>query len=388
MPHTATDNPDQSEQNHAITLPEERLLELRQQLNEWARELGFQQVGVSGTDLEQHGQYLQAWLQQNYHGDMAYMADHGDMRWHPEKLQPGTVRIISLRMDYLAPEVDLLDTLRDPNAAYISRYALGRDYHKLIRKRLTLLGNRLREKVQEMGFRAFVDSAPILERAAASEAGLGWIGKNCMLINRSAGSWFFLGELLTDLPLPVDNQREDDHCGRCERCHQVCPTQAFVGDRILDARRCISYLTIELTGSIPVNLRKAMGNRIFGCDDCQLACPWNRFAKVSNENDFSPRHRLDKAGLLELFNWDEATFLNRTEGMPIRRTGYENWLRNIAVALGNAPYSKAIVAALQHKRPALTPLVQEHIDWALQQQMQQQEQQASRLSESDNSTTE
>lgn len=352
------------------TLTPAQLQQLRQKLNSWAADAGFQQVGVTGVDLQEHEDYLQSWLQQGYHGDMGYMADHGNMRSRPAELLPGTVRVISLRMDYLAPDISITEQLQDKSQAYISRYALGRDYHKLIRKRLTQLGKQLQSEVEDMGFRAFVDSAPVLERALANRSGLGWIGKNTMLINRHAGSYFFLGEILTDLPLPEDEPYLKDHCGRCTSCLEICPTRAFVGPHVLDARRCISYLTIELNGPIPPELREGMGNRIFGCDDCQIGCPWNRFSNSTGEADFSPRANLDKASLLELFAWDEATFLKNTEGMPIRRTGYENWLRNIAVALGNAPASLEISAALQQRRPQVSPLVQEHIDWALARQQQ------------------
>ncbi|WP_430460170.1 tRNA epoxyqueuosine(34) reductase QueG [Thalassolituus sp. LLYu03] len=357
---------------HSAAISAQRLAQLRSQLSEWAAELGFQQVGVTGTDLGEHEQRLQQWLANGYQGGMSYMADHGNMRSRPQELLPGTLRVISLRMDYLAPDVSITEQLQDKSQAYISRYALGRDYHKLIRKRLTELGKRLQQAAGEMGFRAFVDSAPVLERALANKAGLGWIGKNTMLINRKAGSYFFLGEILTDLPLPLDDAYEQDHCGRCTSCLDICPTQAFVGEHVLDARRCISYLTIELNGPIPPDLREGIGNRIFGCDDCQIGCPWNRFSKASAEPDFSPRANLDKASLLELFAWDEATFLKHTEGMPIRRTGYENWLRNIAVALGNAPQSLDVVDALNNRREQVSALVQEHIDWALAQQTKKQ----------------
>lgn len=352
--------------NNDQTISAPALAALRTQLEAWASELGFAQVGISGVDLGANEAALKRWLDAGYHGEMGYMADHGTMRSRPAELLPGTVRAISLRMDYRAPGVELTEALQDPNRAYISRYALGRDYHKLMRKRLTELGAKLHQAAGSLGFRAFVDSAPVLERALARQAGLGWIGKNAMLINRKAGSYFFLGEILTDLPLPLDDAYEADHCGRCNACHTLCPTEAFVGDRILDARRCISYLTIELKGPIPEELRGKMGNRIFGCDDCQIACPWNRFSKDSEISDFSPRHNLDKASLLELFAWDEATFLSRTEGMPIRRAGFESWLRNIAVALGNAPKSLEILIALKEKRPHVSALVQEHIDWALE----------------------
>ncbi len=348
-------------------IDEHAMQTLRQQLTDWAHELGFQQIGVTDIDLADHEILLKRWLAEGYHGDMHYMADHGNMRSRPDELLPGTIRVISVRMDYLAPNVDIIGQLTNKEHAYISRYALGRDYHKLVRKRLTELGKRLQHASDNMGFRAFVDSAPVLERALANKAGLGWIGKNTMLINRKAGSYFFLGELLTDLPLPLDAPETKDHCGRCRACLDICPTQAFVDEHVLDARRCISYLTIELKGAIPQDLRKGMGNRIFGCDDCQLGCPWNRFSKASQEDDFTPRHQLDKARLLDLFQWDEATFLARTEGMPIRRTGYENWLRNIAVALGNAPHSIDVIEALRNKREHVSELVQEHIDWALAQ---------------------
>ncbi|WP_221800976.1 tRNA epoxyqueuosine(34) reductase QueG [Oceanobacter mangrovi] len=338
---------------------------LRVKLDDWAKELGFQQVGVTDVDLQQAGAQLQHWLQQGYHGQMDYMAAHDDMRWHPEKLHPGSLRVISVRMDYLPSDTQMLEQLRTPERAYISRYALGRDYHKLLRKRLTQLGNQLREAAGAMDFRAFVDSAPIMERPLAQKAGLGWTGKHTLIINRKAGSYFFLGEILTDLPLPLDEAYNEEHCGRCTSCLDICPTNAFVGPYVLDARKCISYLTIELNGPIPVELREPMGNRIFGCDDCQIGCPWNRFSKATSEADFSPRHQLDKASLLELWHWDEATFMIKTEGMPIRRTGYENWLRNIAVALGNAPASLEVIEALQQKRPLVSAMVQEHIDWAL-----------------------
>jgi len=351
-------------------LSPEQLLALRDQIREWAREAGFQQAGISSVDTGEHGTNLQRWIDAGYHGEMSYMADHitkrGPMRALPDELLPGTLSVISLRMDYLAPGIELVDHLKDPSNAYISRYALGRDYHKLIRKRLTELGKRIQQAVGELGFRAFVDSAPVLERALAEQAGLGWIGKNTMLINRKAGSYFFLGEILTDLPLPADEHTEKDHCGRCTSCLDICPTQAFVGPHVLDARRCISYLTIELNGPIPEELRAGIGNRIFGCDDCQIGCPWNRFSKPTREDDFTPRHQLDKATLLELFAWDEKTFLKKTEGMPIRRTGYENWMRNIAVALGNAPASLEITAALESRKGQISDLVDEHIDWALQ----------------------
>jgi len=351
------------------TLSDSQLQSLRALINDRAHAAGFQQVGISSIDTGEHGDHLSAWIDAGYHGEMHYMADHqtdrGPMRALPDALLPGTLSVISLRMDYLSPGIELTDHLQDKNNAYISRYALGRDYHKLIRKRLTQLGKDIQADIGPYGFRAFVDSAPVLERALAQQAGLGWIGKNTMLINRKAGSYFFLGEILTDLPLTPDAHTEKDHCGRCTSCLDICPTQAFVGPHVLDARRCISYLTIELNGPIPEELRPGIGNRIFGCDDCQIGCPWNRFSKPTTEDDFTPRHQLDKATLLELFAWDEATFLKKTEGMPIRRTGYENWMRNIAVALGNAPTSIEVIDALTRRKGQISALVDEHIDWAL-----------------------
>ena len=353
-------------------LSPEQLQTLRDRILVLAQDAGFQQAGISGIDTGTHGDALQRWLDAGYHGEMSYMADHlterGPMRALPDELQLGTLSVISVRMDYLAPGIELVKHLSEPTNAYISRYALGRDYHKLIRKRLTDLGKRIQDEIGPFGFRAFVDSAPVLERALAEQAGLGWIGKNTMVINRKAGSYFFLGEILTDLPLPPQTEQETNHCGRCQSCLDICPTQAFVGPYVLDARRCISYLTIELNGPIPADLRPLMGNRIFGCDDCQIGCPWNRFSKPTDETDFSPRHQLDKATLLELFAWDEATFLKKTEGMPIRRTGYENWMRNIAVALGNAPASLEITDALKQRRGNISAMVDEHIDWALARQ--------------------
>ncbi|TNC86501.1 MAG: tRNA epoxyqueuosine(34) reductase QueG [Thalassolituus sp.] len=361
-----------SDKPSAPDLTDAQLERLRADIEQWAEEAGFQQCGFSSVDTGEHGARLQQWLDAGYHGDMSYMEDHiterGPMRALPDELLPGTLSVISLRMDYMAPGVEVAQHLADKNNAYISRYALGRDYHKLIRKRLTQLGKRIQGAIGELGFRAFVDSAPILERAIAEQAGLGWIGKNTMLINRRAGSYFFLGEILTDLPLTPNAKLERDRCGRCTSCLEICPTQAFVGPHVLDARRCISYLTIELDGPIPETLRDGIGNRIFGCDDCQIGCPWNRFTKATEEKDFTPRHQLDKATLLELFAWDEDTFLKKTEGMPIRRTGYESWVRNIAVALGNAPKSIEVVEILKHRRGAVSAMVDEHIDWALQKQ--------------------
>jgi epoxyqueuosine reductase len=332
----------------------------------WATELGFQQVGITGIDLGEHESYLQKWLDAGYHGSMEYMARHGSKRTRPDELVPGTLRVVSLRMDYLEPDTQPLEVLAAPHKAYISRYTLGRDYHKLIRKRLSLLASRIEAEVGGGEFRAFVDSAPVLERAAAEQAGLGWIAKNTMLINRDAGSWFFLGEIFTNLPLPVDEPHSSKHCGTCTACLDICPTNAFTGPFQLDARRCISYLTIEHHGSIDPALRPLMGNRIFGCDDCQLCCPWNKFAQATCEGDFRPRHGLADVELVALFAWDENTFLANTEGSAIRRIGYERWLRNLAVALGNAPRSEAVVSALLNRRAHPSPIVQEHVAWALQ----------------------
>lgn len=351
---------------------------LATQIKHWGNELGFQQIAITHVDVGEHAEYLQNWLQKNYHGEMHYMADHGNKRYRPDELVPGTLRVITARMDYMPPEIETLKVLNRPADAYISRYALGRDYHKLIRKRLTQLAKRIQENIGEYGHRAFVDSAPVLERALAQRSGQGWIGKNAMLINPKAGSYFFLGELFTDLPLPIDEPFEQMHCGSCKACIDFCPTGAIVDNHVVDGRKCISYLTIELKDAIPEELRPKMGNRIFGCDDCQLCCPWNKFSKPTQEKDFTPRHNLDRVGLLELFSWDEETFLNKTEGTPIRRAGYERWLRNIAVALGNAlrnpstsvEQSEEIKSALNSKLNFPSDLVQEHVQWALTQKTQ------------------
>lgn len=339
--------------------------DLARAIKDWGRELGFQQVGISGLDLEEHGAHLQRWLAAGYHGEMDYMGAHGSKRWRPDELVPGTLRVVSLRMDYLPGDTRMAQVLGDPEKAYVSRYALGRDYHKLIRKRLQQLAERIQQRVGPFGFRAFVDSAPVLEKAIAEQSGLGWIGKNTLVLNRKAGSYFFLGELFTDLPLPVDAPHGTEHCGRCSACMDICPTAAFVAPYVLDARRCISYLTIELKGSIPENLRPLIGNRVFGCDDCQMVCPWNRFARATDQHDFQPRHSLDNAALAELFLWTEEEFLSRTEGSPLRRAGYERWLRNLAVGLGNAPSTIPVIEALRARREFPSELVREHVEWAL-----------------------
>jgi len=332
----------------------------------WGNELGFQEVSITDVDLSEHEPHLKAWIAKNYHGAMSYMAENHDKRCHPEQLVPGTIRVICARMDYAKDSQDSLASMENTGKAYVSRYARGRDYHKLIRKRLQKLATRIKEEAGPFGYRAFVDSAPVLERALAEKSGMGWIGKNTMLINKKAGSWFFLGELFTDLPLPVDAP-DTDHCGTCSACLDVCPTKAFVAPNQLNATRCISYLTIELRSAIPLEFRKPIGNRIFGCDDCQLVCPWNKFSKNSDEKDFTPRHSLDDAQLVDLFAWSERDFLNRTEGSAIRRIGYDCWLRNIAIALGNAPTSKVVVAALNSRLNNVSEMVNEHITWALQQ---------------------
>jgi epoxyqueuosine reductase len=332
----------------------------------WGRELGFQQIAITDTQLADAAELLATWLGQGYQGDMAWLGDHGDKRWRPEKLLPGTERIIIGRMDYLPADTALVKTLRNPDAAYISRYALGRDYHKLIRKRLATLANRIEQAWPgSIVQRPFVDSAPVLEKPLARKAGLGWMGKHTLIINKAAGSWFFLGEIYTSLPLPADSPEEDNHCGSCSACLSVCPTDAFVQPYVLDARRCISYLTIEHKGVIPEELRPRMGNRVFGCDDCQAICPWNRFATPSREPDFGPRHHLQDSDLAALFSWSEEEFEFKTAGSAIRRIGFERWLRNLAVGLGNADNTEVAVRALNDRLASATPLVRPHIEWAL-----------------------
>ena len=342
--------------------------ELARQVKRWGNELGFQQTGIAGIELREDESRLEDWLALNFHGEMDYMRRHGQKRSRPAALVPGTVRVVTARMDYLpANAADAEAVLNAPHLAYISRYALGRDYHKVLRNRLQVLADRITAAVGKSGYRVFVDSAPVLEKALARNAGLGWIGKHTNLLHREAGSWFFLGEIYTDLPLPLDPPHREDHCGRCSACIEVCPTRAIVAPYQLDARRCISYLTIELRGSIPLEFRKLIGNRIYGCDDCQLVCPWNRFARLSAEKDFQARHGLDAQQLVVLFRWSEEDFLRYTEGSAIRRIGYECWLRNIAVALGNAPPTADVIAALREKAAHPSALVREHVLWALQQ---------------------
>ncbi len=343
---------------------------LASRIRVWGEELGFQQLGISDTKLDNHEKRLQSWLKKGFHGEMSYMERHGKRRSRPAQLVPGTVRVISARMDYMKSEARPAGELMDqPEMALISRYALGRDYHKVLRKRLQRLADRIEHDAGPFGYRVFVDSAPVLEKALAEKAGLGWIGKHSNLLNRQAGSWFFLGEIYTNLPLPTDTPVEN-HCGDCVRCIEACPTGAIVAPYQVDARRCISYLTIELKESIPEELRPLMGNRIFGCDDCQLFCPWNRFAQPSRESDFLPRHGLDTATLVRLFAWSEEEFLAFTEGSAIRRTGYAGWLRNIAVALGNADprrmqQPQIVIEALTARKDHPSALVREHVEWAL-----------------------
>jgi len=336
-------------------------------LRRWSEELGFARLGVAHIDLVQDEAHFLDWLRAGFNGEMSYMARHGVKRSRPAELLPGTVSCICVRMDYWPQEAaDAEATLADASAAYISRYALGRDYHKVMRSRLQQLCDRIERAVGPFGYRVFTDSAPVLEKALARNAGLGWIGKHTNLIDRDAGSFFFLGEIYLNLSLPTE-QASTARCGSCSACMPACPTGAIVGPYRLDARRCISYLTIELKGSIPLEFRRAIGNRIYGCDDCQLVCPWNKFARPAAEKDFTVRHGLDQAQLADLFSWSEAQFRERTQGSAIRRIGYERWLRNIAVALGNAPTSPALIECLRNREEHPSPMVREHVQWALAQ---------------------
>ncbi len=337
---------------------------LAEQIKAWGRELGFQRTGIAAIDLGEDETHLLAWLAAGRHGEMAYMQRHGARRARPAELVPGTVRVISARMDYWPGGADPDAVLADPALGYVSRYAVGRDYHKVVRNRLARLADRISAATGALGYRAFTDSAPILEKALARDAGLGWIGKHTNLLDRQDGSWFFLGEIFTDLPLPADAP-VSAHCGSCSTCIDICPTRAIVAPYQLDARRCISYLTIELDGPIPVEFRAAMGNRIYGCDDCQLVCPWNRYAKQAPEPGFRARHGLDAAGLVDLFAWSEARFAERTAGSAIRRIGHVRWLRNIAIALGNAPRSAERDAALAARLEHPSEVVREAVRWAL-----------------------
>lgn len=350
------------------------LQQLALDIKQWGLSLGFQQVGICDTDLSAEEPKLQAWLDKQYHGEMAWMERHGMMRARPHELQPGTLRVISVRMNYLPAKAAFASTLKNPQLGYVSRYALGRDYHKVLRNRLKKLGEMIRERCESLNFRPFVDSAPLLERPLAEKAGLGWTGKHSLILNREAGSWFFLGELLIDLPLPTD-EPQPENCGRCVACITTCPTGAIVEPYVVDARHCISYLTIELEGAIPEEYRPLIGNRIYGCDDCQLICPWNRFGQLTDEDDFSPRAALHAPPLVELFAWDEARFLKVTEGSAIRRIGHLRWLRNVAVALGNAPWHDDHYAVLA-SRLGENAMLDEHIHWAMAQQRDKRAQNA------------
>jgi epoxyqueuosine reductase len=349
------------------------LEQLAQHIKLWGRELGFQQVGITDINLSDAEQRLQEWLAKGHQGSMDWLAAHGNKRSRPDELLPGTVRVISVRMDYLPGDTQQINILKDPTKAYVSRYSLGRDYHKLIRKRLSILAQKLDDALPDDyplkgQNRAFVDSAPVMERPLAEKAGLGWTGKHTLIINSDAGSWFFLGEIFTFVPLPIDQPTQLNQCGECTACLKVCPTDAFPKPYELDARRCISYLTIENKGVIPEEFREPIGNRVFGCDDCQAICPWNKYAHFTGETDFLPRHGLADSDLVDLFNWTETEFLARTEGSAIRRVGYEGWQRNLAVGLGNAPSDARIIHALQSKLENASTLLREHIEWALAQQ--------------------
>jgi epoxyqueuosine reductase len=338
---------------------------LATRIREWAHELGFQAVGISDTDITAAESGLLEWLSQGWHGELDYMANHGTKRSRPEELVPGTLRVVSLRMNYFPPNArESWEVLADDGSAYISRYALGRDYHKVMRDRLAKLADRIRAEIPEYNGRVFTDSAPVMEVELARKAGLGWRGKHTLLLSREHGSWFFLGEIFLNLPLPVDASQQE-HCGSCTRCIDICPTRAIIEPYRVDARRCISYLTIELKGKIPTELRPQIGNRIYGCDDCQLVCPWNGFAKSTIEPDFMVRHGLDDVSLVELFAWDETEFKAKLAGSAIYRIGYEQWLRNIAVALGNATRGAAVIAALKLRVNHESALVREHVEWAL-----------------------
>jgi len=342
--------------------------QLATQIKTWALELGFADIGICDTDLSRHEEKFLDWIDKGYHGEMDYMARHGLMKVRPHELLPGTLRAISVRLDYLPPEALIVSTMEDSHNGYISRYATGRDYHKMMRNRLKKLQQKIETQVSDLIARPFVDSAPIMERQLAEKAGVGWVGKNSLILNKEAGSFFFLGELLVNIPLPISTPIEEQ-CEKCVACITICPTAAIVEPYVVDSRRCISYLTIEKFGAIPVEFREAIGNRIYGCDDCQLICPWNKMAVVSDEDDFRPRKDIHSPKLLDLFSWTEEFFLKNTEGSAIRRIGHERWLRNIAVALGNADYDESIVAALNEKKESVSDMVNEHIDWALTQQI-------------------
>lgn len=347
------------------TISTDRALTLTERIREIGLNLGFQAVRFSAPSTEQHRKDFDAWIAQNYHGEMDWLARNADKRFNASALHPGTQTVIAVRMDYWPNVTNADEVLNDPTKAYVSRYALGRDYHKVLRKRLSQFAEAITVLAGDHGYRPFVDSAPLMERQIAEQAGMGWIGKNALMITPGHGSWFFLGELCTDLKLDYDPPLATEHCGSCEACLVECPTDAFVSEGVLDARRCISYLTIEFDGIIPEELREKMGNRIYGCDDCQLVCPHNRKAPSTKELDFSPRHQLDNASLLSLLEWDEATFLKNTEGSPIRRIGYAQWTRNLSIALGNGPASTVIIEALKAKLGRVSNVVDTHLHWAI-----------------------
>ena len=344
-------------------------LNLTQKIKDIGKQLGFQATGITTTTLDPDHTYYDEWISRNFHGEMSYMERNIDKRLNPAKLVPDTVTVICTRMNYLTQNSEsCIDLLDHADKAYISRYALGRDYHKLIRKRLQKFATQLTPLLGEFGYRVFTDSAPVMEKALAVKAGLGWRGKHSNVLDRQHGSWFFLGEIYTDLPLPTD-EPVDDHCGQCTACIDKCPTQAIVSPYVVDARRCISYLTIEHHSAIPLEFRKAIGNRIYGCDDCQLFCPWNKFETLTTENDFSARHHLSDIQLLECFEWTEKQFLHRFEGSPIRRIGFQKWRRNIAIALGNADFSPHILESLQQAVTGASELLAEHINWSITEQI-------------------
>ena len=340
-------------------------LPTRNDLEAWAAELGFQAIGITDVDLSEHAPHVRAYLAEKLNGDMGYLERNLEKRLDPAQLEPWTIRVISARMNYLTTEAEPIQVLEDSSKAYISRYALGRDYHKVLRKKLAKLAQQIDVQVSGFNYRAFTDSAPVLEKALGAKAGIGWMGKHTLLLDKEAGSWFFLGEIYTDAPFPIDEDTQEDLCGKCTACMTVCPTDAIVAQQKLDARKCIAYLTIEHKGSIPEELRPKIGNRVFGCDDCQIFCPWNREAPTTSEKDFHPRHGLEDPDLISLFKLSEAEFLTMTEGSAIRRINHEQWQRNLAIGLGNGPSSDAAMQALGEVRQHATPMVVEHIDWAL-----------------------
>ena len=345
----------------------QNLQTLANSIKSWGKALGFSEVGIADTDLTKAERHYQAWIEKGFHGDMDYMAKHGNKRTQPTELVAGTLRVISVRMDYQPPNAqDAEEVLAQSEKAFISRYALGRDYHKVLRQRMQKLCEQIEKEIGHFGYRVFTDSAPVLEVELAEKAGLGWRGKHTLLLTREAGSWFFLGEIYTDLPLPIDT-KTSNHCGTCTACIDICPTKAIIAPYQLDARRCVSYLTIEHKTSIPIEFRPLIGNRIYGCDDCQLTCPWNKFGQITQQDDFHVRHGLDDALLTELFAWDKATFETNMAGSAIYRIGHEQWLRNIAVGLGNAMTSPEVISALQSRANDSSDMVREHVAWALQQ---------------------